>query len=157
MITWLIFSCILFSIRLGFSYKFIGNWLWSSTGLLMTIRITIIKRSITFNRALSRKCLYPGLFTNWHGILWMGFVSEIKWNEMKSFATNGNMRLNKTKFRYFKRVTIFRDKHYPNRSVRDALRICCFNITISWKLLCFLSKSIRAWNFVQLLEKNIAF
>ena len=26
-----------------------------------------------------------------------------------------------------------RDKHYPNRSVRDALRICYFNITISWK------------------------
>ena len=28
---------------------------------------------------------------------------------------------------YFKRVAIFRDKHYPNRSVCDALRFYCFN------------------------------
>ena len=30
--------------------------------------------------------------------------------------------------RYFKLVTIFRDKHEPNRSVCDALHICFFNV-----------------------------
>ena len=39
--------------------------------------------------------------------------------------------IKQTMYRYFKRVAIFRDKQYPNRSVRDALRICYYNITIS--------------------------
>ena len=30
----------------------------------------------------------------------------------------------------FEACHYFRDKQYPNRSVRDALRICYFNITI---------------------------
>ena len=34
-------------------------------------------------------------------------------------------------YRYFKRVAMFRDKHYRDRSVCDALRICYFDITIS--------------------------
>ena len=70
--------------------------------------------------------------------------------EMKSTATNDNMRVKHTTLRYFKRVAIFRGKHYPNRSVRDALRICYFNITIS--------KWIRPCNFVQVkVLKNIDF
>ena len=72
----------------------------------------------TIKRALSHKSHYPGLCTNWPGIVWMGFVSEISWPEIKSTAAND------------KRVSIFKDKHNPNRSVCDALRICYFNITI---------------------------
>ena len=75
----------------------------------------------------------PGLFTNWSGMLWTGIVSDVSWPEMKSIAANDNRRVKQTMLRYFKRVAIFRDKHYPNRSVRDAFRVCCFGITISWK------------------------
>ena len=87
---------------------------------------------ITNKRTLSQKSLYPGLFTNWPGVLWMGFVSEIRWPEMKSTAAN-----NKRMLRYFKRVATLRDKNYPNRSFCVALRICFFNITISWKRFVF--------------------
>ena len=34
---------------------------------------------------------------------------------------------------YLKCDAIFRDEHYPNRRVREAHRICCFNITFFWK------------------------
>ena len=40
-------------------------------------------------------------------------VTKISWPEMKSTKA------------------IFGDKHYPNKSVRDTLHICYFNITIS--------------------------
>ena len=39
-------------------------------------------------------------------------------------AANDNRRVKQTMLRYFKRVANFRDKHNPDRSVRDALRIC---------------------------------
>ena len=48
----------------------------------------------------------------------MGFVSEISW-EMD------NRRVKQTML-YFKSVAIFRNKLYPNRSVRDALDILLF-------------------------------
>ena len=57
-------------------------------------------------------------------------MNEISWPEMKSIAENDDWRVKQTML-FFKRDAIFRDKRYPNRSVRDALRICCFNITIS--------------------------
>ena len=38
---------------------------------------------------------------------------------MKSTAANDNKGAKETMLRYFKRVAIFRDKHNPNRSVRD--------------------------------------
>ena len=63
----------------------------------------------------------------------MGFLNEISWPEMKSTAKNDDKRVKQTMPLYFKHVAISRDKHYPYRSVCDALRICCFNITISWK------------------------
>ena len=47
-------------------------------------------------RALAQRSLYPGLFTNWPRILWMGFVSEISWAEMKSTLTNDNGREKQT-------------------------------------------------------------
>ena len=53
----------------------------------------------------------------------MGFVSEIRWPEMKSIVANDNKRVRQTMLRYFKCVTVFWDKHYQNRRVRDALRI----------------------------------
>ena len=36
-----------------------------------------------------------GLFTNWPGILWMGFAGEISWPEMKSIAGNDNNELSR--------------------------------------------------------------
>ena len=50
---------------------------------------------------------------------------------MKPIAGNNDRRGTQTMLRYFKDVAIYIDKHYPNRSVRDALPICFFNITIS--------------------------
>ena len=44
-------------------------------------------------------------------------------------AANDNRRVKQTMLRYFKRVVIFRDKHYTNRRVREALRICLFSIS----------------------------
>ena len=43
----------------------------------------------------------------------------------------GELNKFESMLRYFKRVAIFRDKHYPKRSVRDALRICYLSIPIS--------------------------
>ena len=63
----------------------------------------------------------------------MVFVSEISLPEMKSTAANDNRTVKQTMLRYFKHVASLRDKHYPNRSVCDALHICYFNITISYK------------------------
>ena len=58
------------------------------------------------------------------------------------------IRFQQTKPLYFKSVTTFRDKHYPRRSVRDALRICCFNFTISWKRYVFYRNgSVHAISF----------
>ena len=88
---------------------------------------------IIFKRVLSQKSFYPGLFTNWPWVLWMRFVSEISWPVMKSIAANDNRRVKQTMLCYFKHVAIFGDEHYPNRSIRDALHIWCFDITISWK------------------------
>ena len=59
---------------------------------------------------------------------------EWSWPEVKSTAANDNRRVKQTTLRYSKRVAIFGDKHYPNRNVRNALRVCWFDITISWKL-----------------------
>ena len=53
----------------------------------------------------------------------MGFAREVSRPEMKSTAANDDSRVQQTRPRYFKRVATFRDKHYPNRSVRDALRM----------------------------------
>ena len=53
--------------------------------------------------------------------------------KMKSTAAIDNRRVKQTMLCYFKCVAIFRGKIYPNRSVRDALRIDYLNITISWK------------------------
>ena len=50
-------------------------------------------------------------------------------SEIKSISGNDNRRVKRT-ILSFKCVAIFRDKHYPNRSVHDAVYICCFNITI---------------------------
>ena len=58
---------------------------------------------------------------------------QLTWN------ANDNGRLKQTML-YFRRAANFRDKHYPNRSVRDAFRICCFDITISWKRYVFYRK-----------------
>ena len=41
---------------------------------------------------------------------------------MKSTAANDNRRVKQTMFT-IPSVSLFRDKHYPNSSVRDALRI----------------------------------
>ena len=98
--------------------------------------------SIHLKRALSQKCLYPGLFTNWPGILWTGFVDKISWPEMKS-AANDDRRVKRTMPCYFKHVAIFRDRHYPNRSFRDALCMCYFNNNFM-KTICFLSNRIRS-------------
>ena len=43
----------------------------------------------------------------------MGFDSEISWPEIKSTAANDDRRVKQTMLRYFKRVAIFRDEHYP--------------------------------------------
>ena len=43
---------------------------------------------------------------------------------MKFATANDNRTVQKTMLRYVKRVANFRDKQYPNISVRDALRIC---------------------------------
>ena len=83
----------------------------------------------SLKRALSQKSLYHGLFTNWPGILWMGFIKEIGWPEMKSTAANDNRR----DYALLFQVCRYFYKHYPNRSISDALRICYLNITISWK------------------------
>ena len=61
----------------------------------------------------------------------MDFASEISCFEMKSTVAFDNKRVKQSMLRYFKRVAIFRNKHYSKRCVRDALRICYFNITIS--------------------------
>ena len=100
---------------------------------------------ILVKRALSQKSLYPGLFTNWPGILWTGFISEISWPEMKSTAAMMIGKLNR--LCYFKRVTIFRDDDYPNIGFHDALRIRYLKYIL--KTICFLSIWICASNFVQ--------
>ena len=77
---------------------------------------------------------------------------------MKSIAPNDNRRIKQTMLHYFKPVTIFRDKHYPNRSVRDALCICSFNITISLKrYVSYLNKPVHVISFKLGYWKNITF
>ena len=53
--------------------------------------------------------------------------------ESSLFVGKAEEVVKETVIRYFMCVPIFRDKHYPNGSVSDTLRICCFNITISSK------------------------
>ena len=56
---------------------------------------------------------------------------QLSWNGINS--GDDNRRVKQTMLHYFKRVAIFRDKHFPNRSIGDTLGICYFNISISWK------------------------
>ena len=48
---------------------------------------------------------------------------------MKSTAANDNGRVKQSMLRYFKRVTIFRDTHYPN--IEASVTLFAFVILIS--------------------------
>ena len=50
----------------------------------------------------------------------MGFISE-----MKSLAENENRRVKQTALIKRTHVAIFRDKHLPNKSIRDYFTFCC--------------------------------
>ena len=76
---------------------------------------------------------------------------------MKSTAANDNRRVKQTMLHYFKRVAIFRDQKSPNRNVRDTSHLL-FQYHYFLKTIYFLSKCIRACNFVQVgVLKNIDF
>ena len=49
----------------------------------------------------------------------MGFVSEISWPEMKSIAGKDDRGVKEDYMLHFKRVAYFRNKLYPNKSIRD--------------------------------------
>ena len=55
----------------------------------------------------------------------------------------------RTRYRLSQPDTVYKDKHYPDRSVCDALRILLFYYHNFFKTICFLSKWIRVSNFVQ--------
>ena len=66
-------------------------------------------------RDLSQKCLYPARFVY---KLTRNPITGVchQRDQLKSTAANGDKRVKQTMLRYFKCITIFRDKHYPNRS-----------------------------------------
>ena len=78
---------------------------------------------------------------------------------MKTKAGNDARRVKQT-ILYFKHVSFFRNKLYSNRSFCDALRILLFKYHNILKTIYFLSKLIRACNFVLVLkglEKTLTF
>ena len=93
-----------------------------------------------FKRALSHKSICS-LFTKWPGILWMGFVSETSWPEMKSITGNNNRRVLQTLL-YFKHVAIFRI-NFTHIEASVTLYAFCFNNTISWKRYVFYLMDLR--------------
>ena len=104
-------------------------------------------KNIGFN-ALSQMSLYPGLFTNWPGILWMGFVSEINWPEMKSIAANDKGELNRL-CSTISNVSLFLEINITQ--IEASVTLFASVVLISQLLVnyMFLSKWIRACNFVQ--------
>ena len=101
------------------------------------------------------------LFTNWPGILWMGFVSEISWPEMYAgtlFIPENSNTLGRQTRLYYKRVAIFRNKLYPNRSISQVLCILLSYYHNFLKTICFLPNWTCACNFIQVrIFKNIDF
>ena len=72
---------------------------------------------------------------------------DLIWNP--SIAGNDGRRVKQTMLYFQACCYFFRNKLYPNRSVRDALNIWLFWYHNFLKTICFLSKRIRACNFVQ--------
>ena len=93
------------------------------------------------------------LFTNWPKILCTGSFSEIRWLVTHVRASiirskNGNI--------YFECVSLLLEAIFDKIRMFVTLFACCFN---SMKTKCFLSKRIRAYNFIQvrILNKSIHF